>query len=229
MASAVPTDVYSSIAHANAHIAALDDTRPYSATATVVLPPVKGSTPRPGTHSMGMRDHLITPSWASGMSTASSRIIALAEPRPYISSRTTPVPPTVSWGREHRRVCTTPERFGDALNTARSVASASWEAPVALTSPRLSPHFRVPMYVPPSSRKGASPPKSCPLSPRSPRALHHTVTRAVVEEQGKGRHLYEAVRRGDVAALRALIQQGADVDHRGPSFRNTGDETTDLT
>ena len=106
------------------------------------------------------------------------------------------------------------------ISSPRSLHPESWDAPVALTSPRLSPRFRVPLYVPPSSRPD-SPPK-VPLSPRSGlTCLNHSRTPRVIAAEPLGKHLFDAAIRGDVPSVQELIHLKADVNHRGIKFNNT--------
>jgi len=109
-----------------------------------------------------------------------------------------PVPlPPLRYGREeHNRLwVNTPTNLGD-LTIARSAKPNSIDTPVVITSPRLSPHYRVPAYLPPSSARGSrSPVKLSPISPRE------------TAEEAAGMNLYEAASRSDVAHMTALVTQ----------------------
>lgn len=137
------------------------------------------------------------------------------------SGRRQPLPPVLVWGREPARLMIgEASRLGETA-TARFVDPNHWERPIALASPRLSARYRVPLYLPPTSRKGSPPPTRCPPSPRSPRVLNHTITQRVLEERTAGKHLIDAVRRGDVDELKMLVRIRADVNFRGSSFCET--------
>ena len=211
-------------------------TSPASFQSSFHLPPVRNLSPR----------DIVTPSWShiswGAASTCSARISALATPRTLAASFRTDLSrtptkgepaPIIAWGRhdksDGRRWTSAPERLGDASRTPRSVDPDSWDNPVVLTSPKLSPRYRVPQYIPKSSRAGSPPPQYPPISPRcpmppspdGPHRLNHTRTKRVIKAESPGKHLYDAVRNGQVEEMRRLIKSGADVDHRGTGFNNT--------
>ena len=173
---------------------------------------------------------IVTPAWTSvswAGTHCSERVRELAAPLSrMLINKTSPrerALPPLAWGTDSRLLISEPCRLGDNLSTPRSVDPHQFERPIALTKPKLSAHYRVPQYVPPSSRKGASPPKSCPISQRSPRALARTTTPHL---ESTGKHLYDAVRRGDVAELRELSKHcppsdaDAAINYKG-AFGNT--------
>ena len=171
-----------------------------------------------------------TPAWSSvsWRSTCSVRIQELSEPRSVAAKYRKdklpfgPLPPISAWGRDHHRaMLANPQRLAE-LTAPRSTDPAHWERPVVVTSPRLSAKFRVPGYFPPSSKRGSSPERTCPPSPRSPRThLNHSITPAVIEAEPLGKRLYDASRRGNVELTRRLIKMKADVNFRGEKFGNT--------
>ena len=100
-------------------------------------------------------------------------------------------PPPARKQSYHATYLGDPTRLGDAC-AARSVGGDHLDHPIVLTSPRLSPRYRVPAFVPPSSCRGSAPPV---VSPRSAR---------LSRMQAPGWQLYDAATRGDVAVLQAM-------------------------
>lgn len=148
---------------------------------------------RPGfTHSS-----LIDPTPSSSSTPCSPRLARLATPKHMAAayrtdyhrvSSTGPVAldPVVSWGRDpNHRFLASPERLG-SCTTPRSVDPSSYDAPVAVTSARLSSKFRIPHFLPPTSRKGSYAPRPrtrlsthvamcCRLDPRPACVLSSTM------------------------------------------------------
>ena len=104
----------------------------------------------------------------------------------------------------------------------RSTEPSRLDMPVALTSPRLSPRYRVPQYLPLTS-SSKSPHR--PLSGFSPRSLPlvHTITPAMKAAEPHGKHLLDATRLGNIERMRDLIANlasPADLQFRN-KFGNT--------
>ena len=147
------------------------------------------------------------------------QILAATTKPPYRPS--TAPPAVMRYGREGRPRLSDPSHVGDC-GMARSVDPSSLGYPVVVTSPRLSPRYRVPFFVPPSSL-GSRPTGSLPVRSsrssrlRGPRPVYETVF---------GEQVYDAAYRHDVAWLHVLTarvnkckQTATDLDFAGSSFR----------
>ena len=142
-----------------------------------------------------------TPLWVTSsarkLAPISPRTVELAVPRHDAqeeSSRhvTTTALPPITYGRDSNCLrLGDPTEVGD-LCIARSVEPGFLDRPVVLTSPRLSPRYRVPSYMPATSCRGSAPPVRSPRSAR------------VATMRTPERQLYDAAFRGDVRKLQQL-------------------------
>lgn len=147
---------------------------------------------------------------SSTASIASQRTVELAVPRydirkQFYSPRTTLPPLTYGGeGRLNEGRLSDPTHVGDLI-MARSVEPGMVDRPVVLTSPRLSPRYRVPAgwagigqpaFVPPSSSRLTG-----IISPRT--------ARLAALEEIPGKKVYDAVARGDMEHLSVLVKDKA--------------------
>jgi len=157
---------------------------------------------------------------SSTASIASQRTVELAVPRydirkQFYSPRTTLPPLTYGGeGRLNEGRLSDPTHVGDLI-MARSVEPGMVDRPVVLTSPRLSPRYRVPAgwagigqpaFVPPSSSRLTG-----IISPRT--------ARLAALEEIPGKKVYDAVARGDMEHLSVLVKDKAtDLNFSGQTF-----------
>jgi len=183
------------------------------------------------------KGHAGTPSspWrpSSPRSTISAACIQrLSQPRPQTPRNDPPTGrprtssfslPPLPYGRPGRTELSDPARLGE-LTVPRSTEPSRLDMPVALTSPRLSPRYRIPHYLPLTSCSDSPPRSLSGLSPRAPLALNRTTTPAVKAAEPYGKHLLEATGKGDIEHMRSLIANQlappADFQFRN-SFGNT--------
>ena len=167
-------------------------------------------------------------SWDGGSKRSwcgSLRLEQLSQPKPSSPALCKPSPPrelpTLLYGRSHRKELADSSRLG-SLSTPRSTTPYALELPMVLTTPRLSARYRVPLFLPSTSRLGSRP--TSPLSPRSTLSrLTHTVSRAQYDAEPAGKHLYDATTRGaSPQQMSSLLSAHAhmDLDYRG-AFRET--------
>ena len=167
-------------------------------------------------------------SWDGGSKRSwcgSLRLEQLSQPKPSSPALCKPSPPrelpTLLYGRSHRKELADSSRLG-SLSTPRSTTPYALELPMVLTTPRLSARYRVPLFLPSTSRLGSRP--TSPLSPRSTLSrLTHTVSRAQYAAEPAGKHLYDLTTRGaSPQQMSSLLSAHAhmDLDYRG-AFRET--------
>jgi len=172
-------------------------------------------TPAPPVPPSTLEQRGIEPAVVKTAAEVTACIQRLSQPRlqriPHDEPRTTL--PSLTYGREGRIGLPDPARVGETT-VARSTEPSRLDMPVVLTGqPRLSPRYRVPQYLPRTSRstspRSNSPPKPLlsALSRHSPLPLVRNITRAkkAAPQSSHGKQLLDATSQGNIELMRDLI------------------------